>query len=163
MADAMTSSDRPGPGRVEQLWVKRAHRGAMDAQPSIELVAGRGVAGSADQRGRRQVTILEREVWESMMRELGSDAGPETRRANVLVSGIDLRASRGRVLRLGATRVRVAGEVKPCERMEEAVRGLRALMFPDWRGGAFAEIIDGGAVAVGDTVRWEEGQSDQRT
>jgi MOSC domain-containing protein YiiM len=90
------------------------------------------------------------------MRELGSDAGPETRRANVLVSGIDLRASRGRVLRLGTARVRVAGEVKPCERMEEAVPGLRAAMYPDWRGGAFAQILDGGEVRVGDVVEWEK-------
>jgi MOSC domain-containing protein YiiM len=152
----MTAIDRPGPGRVERLWVKRAHRGAMDAQATIELVPGRGVAGSADRGGRRQVTLLEREVWEALVKELGSDAGPETRRANVLVSGIDLRQSRGRVLRIGQTRVRVAGEVKPCERMEEAVPGLRALMFPEWRGGAFAEIIEGGPVAVGDTVTWED-------
>ena len=152
----MTSIDRPGPGRVERLWVKRAHRGAMDSQSAIELVAGRGVLGSADQRGRRQVTLLEREVWDALTGELGSEAGPEARRANVLVSGINLRGSRGRMLRLGQTRVRVAGEVKPCERMEEAVPGLRSLMFPDWRGGAFAEIIEGGAVAVGDTVAWEE-------
>ena len=147
---------RSGPGRVERLWVKRAHRGAMDARDSIELVAGRGVEGSADRGGRSQVTIIEREVWESLMRELGSDAGPETRRANVLVSGIDLRASRGRVLRLGDTRIRIAGEVKPCERMEEAVTGLRALMYPEWRGGAFGEIVDGGTVSVGDAVTWEE-------
>ena len=128
----------------------------MDARDSIELVAGRGVAGSADQGGRRQVTLLEREVWDALMRELGSGAEPETRRANVLVSGIDLRASRGRELRVGGARVRVAGEVKPCERMEEAVAGLRAAMFPDWRGGAFAEILDGGVVVVGDVVEWEE-------
>jgi MOSC domain-containing protein YiiM len=128
----------------------------MDAQTSIELVPGRGVAGSADRGGRRQVTLLEREVWESLMTELGSDAGPETRRANVLVSGIDLRKSRGRMLRIGATRLRVGGEVKPCERMEEQVAGLRALMFPEWRGGAFAEILEGGTIAVGDTVAWEE-------
>jgi MOSC domain-containing protein YiiM len=147
---------RPGPGRVERLWVKRAHRGAMDARESIELVAGRGVEGSADRGGRRQVTILEREVWEALVRELGSDAGPETRRANVLVSGIDLRASRGRVLRLGGARIRVGGEVKPCERMEEAVAGLRALMYPEWRGGAFGQILDGGIVAVGDAVVWED-------
>jgi MOSC domain-containing protein YiiM len=152
----MTSIDRPGPGRVERLWVKRAHRGAMDSRSAIELVAGRGVAESADQRGRRQVTLLEREVWDALMGELGSEAGPEARRANVLVSGINLRGSRGRVLRLGQTRVRVAGEVKPCERMEEAVPGLRSLMFPDWRGGAFAEILEGGAVVVSDTVAWEE-------
>jgi hypothetical protein len=49
--DGMTSSERPGPGRVERLWVKRAHRGAMDEQASIELVPGRGVAGSADRGG----------------------------------------------------------------------------------------------------------------
>jgi len=149
-------SERPGPGRVERLWVKRARRGLMDARDSIELVAGRGVAGSANQGGRRQVTLLEREVWESLMRELGSDADPAARRANVLVSGIDLRASRGRVLRLGTARVRVAGEVKPCERMEEAVPGLRAAMYPDWRGGAFAQILDGGVVTVGDAVAWAE-------
>ena len=152
----MTSSERPGPGRVERLWVKRAHKGPMDAQTAIELVPARGVAGSADRGGRRQVTLLEREVWEAMMRELGSDAAPETRRANVLVSGIDLRKSRGRVLRIGHARVRIAGEVKPCERMEESVPGLRALMFPDWRGGAFAEILEGGSVAVGDTVAWDD-------
>ena len=128
----------------------------MDPVPRAEAVAGRGLAGSVDRSRYRQVTLLEREVWEAMMRELGSDAGPETRRANVLVSGIDLRKSRGRVLRIGQARVRVAGEVKPCERMEDSVPGLRALMFPEWRGGAFAEIIEGGSVAVGDTVAWED-------
>ena len=127
----------------------------MDARESIELVAGRGVAGSANQGGRRQVTLLESEVWDALMRELGTSADPATRRANVLVSGIDLRASRGRVLQLGSARVRVVGEVKPCERMEEAVAGLRAAMFPDWRGGAFAQILDGGVVMVGDAVAWE--------
>ena len=146
---------RAGPGRVARLWVKRAHRGAMDARESIELVAGRGVEGSADRGARRQVTLFEREVWEALMRELASDAGPETRRANVLVSGIDLQASRGRVLRLGGTRVRIGGELKPCERMEEAVAGLEALMYPEWKGGAFGQILDGGIVSVGDVVEWE--------
>jgi MOSC domain-containing protein YiiM len=152
---AVTDTDRRGPGRVEQLWIKRSHRGPMDPQPRLRLVAGGGAVGNADQGGRRQVTIIAREVWDTLMRELDSDAGPETRRANVLVSSLDLRQSRGRTLRLGTARVRVRGEVKPCNRMEEAVPGLRALMYPDWRGGAFVEVVESGEVAVGDEVRWE--------
>jgi MOSC domain-containing protein YiiM len=29
-------------------------------------------------------------------------------------------------------------------------------MFPDWRGGAFAEILEGGTVSVGDAVAWDD-------
>jgi MOSC domain-containing protein YiiM len=127
----------------------------MDARTSVELIAGQGIAGNAD-RGRRQVTLLEREVWEDLMRELGAAAGPDTRRANFLVGGISLANSRGRIIRVGAAQLRIAGEVKPCERMEEAVPGLRAAMYPEWRGGAFAQVLGGGVVAVGDEIAWDE-------
>ena len=150
----MSVPDRPGPGRLDTIWVKRAHRGVMDARTSVELIAGQGIAGNADRS--RQVTLIEREIWEELMRELGTAAGPETRRANFLVTGISLRDSRGRTLRIGETRLRVAGEVKPCERMEEAVPGLRAAMYPDWRGGAFAQVLVGGVVSAGDEIAWDE-------
>jgi MOSC domain-containing protein YiiM len=91
-----------------------------------------------------------------MTRELGVDVPPVARRANVLVSGVDLPRSRGRVLRLGGVRVRILGEVTPCERMDEAHEGLRAAMRPDWRGGVFGEVLDDGLVSVGDVARWEE-------
>jgi MOSC domain-containing protein YiiM len=29
-------------------------------------------------------------------------------------------------------------------------------MYPQWKGGAFGQILDGGAVSVGDAVEWEE-------
>jgi MOSC domain-containing protein YiiM len=142
-------------GVLESIWIKRAHRGPMDAVGEARLVEGQGVAGSVDRSRRRQVTVLSREAWEACMAELRSDLDPSTRRANLLVSGLDLEATRDRVLRIGDVRLLIGGEVTPCERMEEALPGLRAAMRPKWRGGVFARVVAGGAVRVGDVVTWE--------
>ena len=142
-------------GMLESIWIKRAHRGPMDPVTEAELAAGRGITGNADQGRKRQVTIIEREVWERLMRALSADVPPAARRANLMVSGVPLADTRGRVLRIGACRLRVAGETRPCERMDEALPGLRAAMRPDWGGGVFAEVLEGGAIAVGDPVAWE--------
>jgi MOSC domain-containing protein YiiM len=141
---------------LESIWIKRFRRGPMDPASEATLVAGRGLVGNANQGGKRQVTIISREAWEAVQRELGENLAPETRRANLLVSGVDLVDTRGRVLRIGACRVRVYGETKPCWQMEEAHAGLQSALRPDWRGGAFAEVLDGGRIAVGDRVEWLE-------
>jgi MOSC domain-containing protein YiiM len=149
-------------GRLEAIWLKRAHRGPMDARESATLIAGKGVEGSVGRSSRRQVTIIEREVWDALMREIGSHAPPSTRRANLMVSGISLADTRKRVLRIGSTRLEIAGETKPCERMEEAVPGLRAPMYDNWRGGAFARVLTGGQINVGDVVEWEDDATRER-
>ncbi len=142
------------PGRLEAIWIKRMHSGPMDLVERATMVSGRGILGNADQGRRRQVTIIEREIWDQLMKETGSKAGPSSRRANLLVSGTALSASRGQVLQIGEVRIRIFGETKPCDLMERAVPGLRDAMFSDWRGGAFGEVLDDGEIAVGDSVQW---------
>lgn len=143
------------PGRLEAIWIKRAHRGPMDPVGEATLLAGRGLVGNADQGRRRQVTLIEREVWSRLMAETGGAVPPSARRANLLVSGCSLRETRDRILRVGDCRLRIAGETRPCERMDEAHQGLRVAMQADWGGGAFAEVLDDGVIRVGAEVRWE--------
>ncbi len=144
----------PMPGRLEAIWIKRARRGPMDPVDAGTLAAGRGLVGNADQGRRRQVTLIQRERWEALMKELRSLVSPSVRRANLMVSGIDLADTRGRIVRIGRCRLRIAGETRPCERMDEALPGLRSAMAQDWGGGVFAEVLDDGEIAVGDEVEW---------
>jgi MOSC domain-containing protein YiiM len=137
-------------GEVVAIWLKRFKRGPMDPVLFAEAVEGRGLAGNANQGGRRQVTIIDEERWREAQREVGVDVPPDARRANIMVRGVDLEKSNGRVLQLGPVRVRIYNETRPCERMDEAQPGLRAALSPRWRGGAFGEVIAGGVIRVGD-------------
>ncbi|MDH3207163.1 MAG: MOSC domain-containing protein [Gemmatimonadota bacterium] len=142
-------------GRVEALWLKRAIRGRMDPVARAELIVGEGIEDDANRgRSRRQVTVIEREVFDRIRTRL-PDASPEMRRANIMVSGVSLAGSRGRVLRVGSVRIRIEGETRPCERMDEQCSGLTQALEAEWGGGAYGVVLDSGSVRVGDAVSLE--------
>ena len=148
--------NRQQAGRLERIWLKRNFRGPMDEREAAVLVPEQGLESNANQGGKRQVTLLDADSWEEMVSEMGEAPDPSVRRANLLVRGLSLRESRGRVLAIGKSRLRINGETRPGERMEEACTGLREFMRPKWRGGAYAQVLEGGQIQVGDAVRWEE-------
>ena len=127
----------------------------MDAVREAQFIARRGLAGNADVGGRRQVTIISRERWHELTAGLG-EVDPVLRRANVMVFGIELEASRGRLLQIGAATVRVNGETRPCRALDFAFEGLQRALDPHWGGGVYAEVIEGGVVHLDDVVQWTD-------
>jgi hypothetical protein len=53
-------------GQLKKIWIKRMKLGPMDSVSSTQLSAGCGLVGNANQGGRRQVTLIEQEVWEKL-------------------------------------------------------------------------------------------------
>src|SRR5262249_26261474 len=148
-------------GKLQAIWIKRMKLGPMDPADVAELAAGRGIVGNADQGSKRQVTLLEEEAWGQLMEQFGAALPTAARRANLVLRDIRLFQTRGQVLRIGPCRIRILGETKPCERMDQALPGLQDAMRPDWNGGAFGEVLNTGNIAVGDVVCWEEDRSVQ--
>lgn len=148
---------RHSTGIVERIWLKRGKGGPMDAVPTARLRTNRGLVGNANQGGRRQVTLLEAERWESHLAAIGAELDPSRRRANILVRGLRLASSRGKVLSIGGVRLQIVGETKPCHQMDEVFPGLQAVMRPDWGGGAFARVLSNGEIGCGDVIVWDNG------
>ncbi|MEE8105585.1 MAG: MOSC domain-containing protein [Planctomycetota bacterium] len=141
---------------VEKIWIKRFQKGPMDERDTADLTVGRGIVDCADQGGRH-VTIIATGRWQELESQLGTELDPSIRRANLLVSDIDLAESTHRELTIGGCRLRVKGETRPCSAMEAAHPGLQEAMRANWGGGAHAEILEGGTIRIGDAVTWLDG------
>jgi MOSC domain-containing protein YiiM len=141
------------PATVDELWLKPARRLPMRAVTELSLRVGHGIEGNADV-GRRQVAIIARERWQQACDQIGAAVDPVLRRANVLVSGLDLAASRGRTLAIGTMRLRIGGENRPCRLMDQFHDGLQAALDADWGGGVHAKVLTNGVIRMGDPVYW---------
>ena len=119
-------------------------------------IESRGLAGEKRPGRKRQVSILSREAWEKALVDANANLPWTTRRANLLVEGLDLADTVGRRLRIGGAVLEITAETEPCHLMDRFHPGLRSALEPDWRGGASARVITPGAVALGDVAQFED-------
>ena len=141
-------------GKVEAIWSKRAHGGVMDSDNQATLVEGEGLVGDANFGSTRQITVIEKEVFDRIAAEL-PDSGPVMRRAHIMVSGIRLENSRDQVLTPGHVQNRILAEPRPCELMDEQCPGLRNALDLHWGGGVHGSVIQGGELRVDDAATIE--------
>ena len=143
-------------GKLIGIATRKKSRETMERHESIEVAIDTGLAGDLRGRARgRNVTVLGREGWEQACAEIGEDLPWTTRRANLLVEGVDLRMTAGATLRIGDVVLKVTGECDPCERMTEARQGLREALDLEWRGGLECTVLEPGSIAMGDPASIE--------
>ena len=143
-------------GRLLGIARRSASRAPMELVAEATVGVEFGVEG--DSRGRkahRQVVVMRREDWDAALDALGATLAWTTRRANLLVEGMDLPRHAGDHLVIGDVRLEITGECDPCFRMDEAYEGLKAALTPGWRGGVMTRVVSGGTISVGDEVRVE--------
>jgi len=116
----------------------------MLTPPALHLTPEDGAA--------RGVTLIERECLAAIFSYLGQNSpDPLPLRRNIVTVGINLDALRERRFRIGGAVLEHTGTCHPCSRME-ALLGPGGYNAVRGRGGVTARVLQGGAVAPGDTV-----------
>ena len=142
-------------GELLEIWLKKNHGEPMVALTEAKVRAGEGIKDSAKEpHADRQVTVLSKESWEAATESIGKSVDPGERRANFIVSGVELEETIGKILQIGELKIKVTGETVPCKLMNEVSDGLRDALKPEWRGGVTGSVINDCLVKKGDSVNW---------
>ena len=141
-------------GKLIGIATRKKTKAIMDELEFAAITFESGVAEDSrgKKRNHRQVTILSNESWHATCQEMRQQIHWTTRRANLLVEGVELENKTGALLKIGTTIVEITGELEPCNRMDAQVDGLTKALDKHWRGGVTCRIVEEGRIQLNDTV-----------
>lgn len=139
------------PGQVEAILLRPARR-----EPMVRVTRGvlteAGLEGDRSRAGQRALTLIQAEHLTVIAALSGrADLDPSILRRNIVVSGLNLAAFRGRRLNLGAVEIELTVPCHPCSRMEE-ILGPGGYTAMRGHGGMCARVVSGGTIEPGDLV-----------
>jgi MOSC domain-containing protein YiiM len=132
---------------VVAIHLSTKSRAPLKAVSRVVALADRGLEGDRHARpGRgRQVLVIEQEVLDQFALHPGDV------REQITVRGIDVAGlPDGARLRVGDAVFGVEEPCEPCRRMEELRPGLQRALVG--RRGRFVRVLEGGSVAVGNSI-----------
>ncbi|WP_166253387.1 MOSC domain-containing protein [Marinobacter salicampi] len=146
----------PQTGRVEWIGIRPARDEAMKTLQSVSVTPGKGLQGdrfNGRETSKRQVTLIQKEhllvIASCLQRE---SIEPEVFRRNIVVSGLNLLALKGKRFRIGHVVLEYTGLCHPCSKMETSLGpgGYNAMRGHE---GITTRVLEAGDIALGDEVQ----------
>ena len=150
-------------GELLHIHTAEEGRAPMREQERAMLVAGVGIEGDryATDRGHyspfpdiREVTLIETETLEALVRDHDIELTVDEHRRNLTTRAVPLNHLVGRRFWVGTVLLEGGRLNFPCKYLE-LVTGKTVCDLLEHRSGLNCRIIDGGEIAVGDTIRPE--------
>lgn len=143
-------------GKVIGIATCNKEGGEMVVNASVTVSMEKGIGddyrgANADARDR-QVSVMTQESWDLACKDLGVKLHWTMRKANLIISGINLENSTGSILKIGNFFLEITGELKVGNGMEKQYAGLQKALTPNWRGGVTAKVVQAGMVFENDEV-----------
>lgn len=149
----------PQTGRVEWIGLRPARDHPMIVVSAVNVSQVSGLEGdrfSGREGNPRQVTLIQHEHLPVIAACLGQEEIlAQTLRRNIVVSGINLLALKGKKFQIGNVTLEHSGLCHPCSKMERLL-GAGGYNAVRGHGGITARVVLGGHIAVADPVSFPE-------
>ena len=150
----------PQVGKVEWIGLRRVRRKDLDVVEEVEANTESGLIGDrySGKNGKRQVTLIQQEHLTAVGSLLKQEAiHPNLLRRNIVMSGINLLALKGKQFQIGEAILEMTGLCHPCSRMEENL-GTGGYNAMRGHGGITARVIKSGIIKTNDTISFNSPQ-----
>ncbi len=146
--------------RVEGLFIAREDSAPMESLESIEAVEG-GLSGDRYRTGKGyyspydvcEVTLIEAEAIEDIVKEFAIDLADGRHRRNVVTRGVAVHDLLGATFAVGEATLRGTRPRPPCAHVERvAVEEGVARALKRKRGGICAKVVEPGSIELGDEL-----------
>lgn len=135
----------------------------MDAHESIEVIAGKGLAGDRYATGKgfysgviewdAHLTLIQREPFEALKADHGVDLEPSVLRRNIVTSGTDLESLIGKEFQIGDQVIARGRKAwPPCAQIVRFSGRKEIFQFLARKCGIGADVLIGGTIRVGDSI-----------
>ncbi|MES2708613.1 MAG: MOSC domain-containing protein [Verrucomicrobiota bacterium] len=136
----------------------------MSSHPDIEALAGAGLSGDRYATGKgfytgvaewdAHVTLIQREVFETLAAEHGVEIGPADLRRNLITTDIDLNSLIGRDFQIGEKAVFHGRKAwPPCTHIVQQSGRREIFQYLARQTGIGADVLVSGTIRVGDTIQ----------
>jgi MOSC domain-containing protein YiiM len=152
-------------GRVAGIYITPEAGTLPQPVEKVRTMAGQGIEGdryaagtgtySQHPGGGRHITLIAQEDLDAVARQTGIRLTPAESRRNVLTTGAPLSDLVGKRFWVGTTLCVGIRLCEPCSHLESKTRAGVITAYAH-RAGLRAEILESGAIAVGDPIRRAE-------
>jgi MOSC domain-containing protein YiiM len=158
----------PGQGSVAAIFIAPNSADEMISLSGVRAFADRGLEGdrffrdswNAVKRSDKAVSLIEDEVLAIAGKEIGVEGLGKLSRRNIVTRGVALIDLLGREFTVGSVRMRGIRLFEPCAHLVKVSKLPRIFKALEHRSGLKAAILTDGVIAVGDSIKLIEAQTE---
>ena len=144
-------------GKVFKIGIAESGSKDIKKMNSVKAITNSGIDGDRffkiNNDKRSQLTIIEKEVVDSVNKLTNRNFEYENFRRNIVTENIKLNNLVNKELFIGNIKIKVHDLCQPCRHLQELLKEENLVKYLLHKGGIRCEILTTGIISIGDTIK----------